>query len=88
MDPIEAMRPRIPLRIAIPMGNLRASISVDDVKNEVLTVGEVAAFLKLTKATIYKWVARGDIRAFYVGSLVRITKVELVRFLAEGAAKP
>ena len=36
--------------------------------NEVLTVAEVAAFLRVNRSTVYKLIRRGELPAFKVGS--------------------
>ena len=46
----------------------------------IMTIDEVASFLKLSKITIYKLVKRGDIPAFRVGNSWRFQrdKIELL----------
>lgn len=47
---------------------------------EIMTIDEVADFLKLSKITIYKLVKKGDIPAFRVGNSWRFQrdKIELM----------
>ena len=48
--------------------------------SEIMTIDEVANFLKLSKITIYKLVKKGDIPAFRVGNSWRFQrdKIELM----------
>ncbi|MCX5894842.1 MAG: helix-turn-helix domain-containing protein [Proteobacteria bacterium] len=48
--------------------------------SEIMTINEVADFLKLSKITIYKLVQKGDIPAFRVGNSWRFQrdKIELM----------
>ena len=48
--------------------------------SEIMTIDEVADFLKLSKITIYKLVKKGDIPAFRVGNSWRFQrdKIELM----------
>lgn len=45
------------------------------------TPAEVAELLKTTRRTVYKWIERGDLKAFKVGKFVRIAKDDLEAFL-------
>jgi excisionase family DNA binding protein len=49
--------------------------------NEVLTVGEIAVFLRLHPATIYKMVRRGELPAFRLGSGLRFTRARIEEWL-------
>lgn len=44
---------------------------------EVLTVQEVAAFLKVHRSTVYRMVGRGELPAFRVGSDWRFIRFEV-----------
>ena len=45
--------------------------------NEVLTVAEVAAFLRVNRSTIYKLIRRGELPAFKVGSDWRFNRSQI-----------
>lgn len=49
--------------------------------NEILTVDEVAAYLKLAKKTVYKLVAEKQIPAFRVGKFWRFKKSEIEHWI-------
>jgi excisionase family DNA binding protein len=56
--------------------------------NEVLTVAEVAAFLRVNRSTVYKLIRRGELPAFKVGSDWRFNRVqieELFKFHTTGS---
>jgi excisionase family DNA binding protein len=51
-------------------------------KGELLTVREVASLLRLkTVATVYRYVAKGKLKAVRWGPLIRITRAALHLFL-------
>jgi excisionase family DNA binding protein len=47
-------------------------------ENELLTVTEVAAYLRVTPVTVWRWCQRGIIPAFQVGRVWRIRQVDLL----------
>ena len=51
--------------------------------SEILTIKEVAAYLKLNKKTAYKLTAEGKIPAFKVGGSWRFRKDEIENFTKE-----
>jgi excisionase family DNA binding protein len=56
-------------------------------REELLTVGEVAEYLKLNQQTVRNMIDRGELRSLRVGvRRVRIRQSELDRFLAAGEA--
>ena len=50
---------------------------------EILTIREVAEFLKVTERTIYRLVADSQIPAFKVGGSWRFRKAELIHWMSE-----
>ena len=50
-------------------------------EDEILTVDEVAAYLKLAKKTIYKLVSTKELPAFRIGKFLRFKKAEVVEWL-------
>jgi len=53
---------------------------VDDIwHNELLTVAEVAAHLRLSRVTVWRWCQRGVIPSFRIGRNWRIQREDLLR---------
>jgi excisionase family DNA binding protein len=50
---------------------------------EILTIREVAEFLKVTERTIYRLAADSQIPAFKVGGSWRFRKTELIQWMSE-----
>ncbi|MEG9883696.1 MAG: helix-turn-helix domain-containing protein [Hyphomicrobiales bacterium] len=55
---------------------------------DVMTVREVAEYLKVKERTIYRLVARGDIPAFKVGGSWRFRKGEIDQWTESNAIGP
>ena len=55
-------------------------------REEVLTVQEVAELLKTTPATVYAWCRAGKLPAFKIGQQWRIRAGSLYRMMSDGAA--
>lgn len=53
-----------------------------DPKDEILTLEEVAAYLKAGKRTVYRLAQQGDIPAFKLGGTWRFRRDELDRWIA------
>jgi PTS system nitrogen regulatory IIA component len=51
-------------------------------KQSVLTVAEVAAILKLSESTIYKYAEKGKIQSIKIGSNLRFTEEQIQQFLS------
>jgi len=50
---------------------------------EILTLDEVAQYLKISKKTVYKIVNSGDLRAFKAGKHWRVRRAELGAWIAQ-----
>jgi excisionase family DNA binding protein len=50
-------------------------------RSDILTLDEVAAFMKAGKRTIYRLAASGEIPAFKLGGTWRFRKVDLERWM-------
>ena len=50
-------------------------------REEILTVREVAHWLKLRPSTIYAWAASGKLPCLRLGSRIRFTRSDLLRWL-------
>ena len=56
--------------------------------NQVLTVGEVAAFLRVNRSTVYKLIRRGELPAFKVGSDWRFNRMQIENLFKFHTPKP
>ena len=56
-------------------------------KTEIMTIDEVAEYLKLKLKTAYTLVARGDIPGFKVGGQWRFRKSEIDRWIVQQEKK-
>jgi len=54
---------------------------------EILTVNEVAEYLKIPKKTVYKMVRSGDLPAFKAGKHWRVHRPELGKWIAMQSAQ-
>lgn len=54
-----------------------------DPEDEILTLDEVAAYLKAGKRTVYRLTQKGEIPAFKLGGTWRFRRSELDRWIAE-----
>jgi len=50
--------------------------------SQIMTVEEVAAFLKLSKITVYKLVKKGQIPGFRVGNSWRFRKEDIIEAIS------
>lgn len=50
-------------------------------KTDLLTVQEVAEFLRLSELTIYKYIKEGDLEAMEFGGHYRVSKDALEKFI-------
>ena len=55
---------------------------------DLLTPAEAATRLRASKAALYEWLARGDIRHYRVGRLVRIREADLAEYLERRRCEP
>jgi len=58
-----------------------------DPEGEILTLDEVAAYLKAGKRTVYRLVQQGAIPAFKLGGSWRFRRAELDRWIAASIEK-
>jgi len=58
-----------------------------EVESEILTLEEVAAYLKAGKRTVYRLAQKGEIPAFKLGGTWRFRRSELDRWIAESINK-
>lgn len=60
---------------------------MSDHSDEILTIDEVAAYLKAGKRTVYRLAASGQIQAFKLGGTWRFRRGELDRWIASRIGK-
>lgn len=60
---------------------------MSDQKDEILTIDEVAAYLKAGKRTVYRLAASGQIPAFKLGGTWRFHSGELDQWIASRISK-
>ncbi len=58
-----------------------------DREGEILTLDEVAQYLKAGKRTVYRLVQQGEIPGFKLGGTWRFRRAELDRWIAAGIRK-
>ena len=55
--------------------------------NQIMTIKEVAVYLKITEKTAYRLVAEGKIPGFKVGGAWRFQMSQIDQWIAQGAPK-
>jgi excisionase family DNA binding protein len=56
--------------------------------SEILTVKEVSDYLRLSRATVWRWCNDGTLPAFKVGRGWRVHRGDVEKLLAQGVATP
>ncbi|MFW6106558.1 MAG: helix-turn-helix domain-containing protein [bacterium] len=56
--------------------------------NELLTVDEVADFLRVKPSTVYEWAKQGKIPASKVGRLWRFSRKDVEAWVRNGGVQP
>ncbi|WP_243096903.1 helix-turn-helix domain-containing protein [Thermohalobacter berrensis] len=54
---------------------------MDNNNDEIMTISEVAKYLKISEVTTYKFVQEGKIPAFKIGRHWRVKKSDLMEFI-------
>lgn len=60
---------------------------MNDQPDEILTIDEVAVYLKAGKRTVYRLAASGQIPAFKLGGTWRFRRIELDQWIASQMGK-
>lgn len=55
-------------------------------KNEILTVKEVSEYLRCHPITVYRFVARGELPCFRIGSEIRFERSSINRWIENHSA--
>ena len=58
-----------------------------EVENEILTLDDLADYLKAGKRTVYRLAQKGEIPAFKLGGTWRFRRSELDRWIADSISK-
>ena len=53
--------------------------------SDVLTVGEVAAWLKVSRRTVNRLIATGELKSMKIGGSRRVLRTDLMAYAAEAA---
>lgn len=61
---------------------------MSDRPDEILTIDEVAIFLKAGKRTVYRLASAGEIPAFKLGGTWRFRRADLDRWISERIGEP
>lgn len=59
-----------------------------DADPDILTLDEVACYLRVTKRTLYRLAQEGRLPAFKLGGVWRFRRAELDQWIAENTGKP
>jgi len=51
--------------------------------DEILTIREIAAYLKISRTTVWRWCAGGQLPAFRVGRGWRVRRTEVEKMLGQ-----
>jgi excisionase family DNA binding protein len=71
-----------------PLAATADSVDAAIVPGDFITPIEAARKLRASKAALYEWLARGDIRHYRVGRLVRIRAADLAEYLERRRSQP
>jgi excisionase family DNA binding protein len=63
------------------LNKIETSTSPSNSTDELLTIAEVAAYLKLSRRTAWRWCKSGDLPAIKVGHQWRIARSDLEKFI-------
>ena len=67
--------------------SVSAAFFITDQSDEILTIDEVAAYLKAGKRTVYRLAASGEFPAFKLGGTWRFRRGELDQWIASRIGK-
>jgi excisionase family DNA binding protein len=72
--------------LSFPTINLAKTMSSSPAENAIMTIGEVADYLKVTERTIYRLAGAKQIPAFKVGGSWRFSRVDIDSWIKEQSA--
>ena len=71
--------------MATPAKQRMSVMGTTNLEGEILTLDEVAAFLKAGKRTVYRFAQSGEIPAFKLGGTWRFRRSELERWIDQNS---
>jgi len=72
--------------LAFPTTHLAKTMPSSTAENAIMTIGEVADYLKVTERTIYRLAGAKQIPAFKVGGSWRFSKADIDRWIQQQSA--
>jgi excisionase family DNA binding protein len=69
--------------LALPTTHLAKTMPSSPADNTIMTIGEVADYLKVTERTIYRLAGAKQIPAFKVGGSWRFSRADIDRWIRE-----
>jgi excisionase family DNA binding protein len=60
----------------------------EKIAQEVLTVGDIAGYLRVSEATVWRWCNSGKLPAFRIGRSWRMRRSDLERYIEQVVAEP
>ena len=54
--------------------------------DEILTLSEIAEYLKVSRTTVWRWCSEGKLQAFRLGRNYRVHRAELERHVGQNLA--
>jgi excisionase family DNA binding protein len=69
--------------LAFPTIHLAKTMPSNPADNAIMTIGEVADYLKVTERTIYRLAGAKQIPAFKVGGSWRFSRIDIDRWIRE-----
>ena len=73
--------------LAFPTTHLAKTMPSSTAENAIMTIGEVADYLKVTERTIYRLAGAKQIPAFKVGGSWRFSKADIDRWIREQSSQ-
>lgn len=74
--------------LAFPTIHLAKTMPPSPAENSIMTIGEVADYLKVTVRTIYRLAGAKQIPAFKVGGSWRFSKADIDGWIRQQSSKP
>jgi len=72
--------------LAFPTTHLAKTMPSSTAENAIMTIGDVADYLKVTERTIYRLAGAKQIPAFKVGGSWRFSKADIDRWIQQQSA--
>jgi excisionase family DNA binding protein len=56
--------------------------------DEILTVPEIAEYLKVSRSTVWRWCSEGKLPAFKMGKIWRVHRAEIEKIVGQNLGTP